>query len=565
MKQLALHDQSQSIPSLSSATAPEPTAQIWGILVCIFVATALTAWLTVASVHIESLHLANHGFFYDPASYLLQHINLYRACGQDGAFNTLVHELSSNSRCLLRTAPYLVAPETLKSVLAHLWTEVPFLWLFLALVTTTTYARTKSLLASIAPAAIFAGFPFLYNPQSGIGAFWLDLTASLAMGSAGLCLIRYAETKTLKWMLLFGLFASATALSRWSAASYLLIYALIAFPLSLAHQRFSAGAALKAIGCALLTALPGLVYTIYWFRDCTSYYAHSGYALGSPLLDSLSWAFKTVQTQIGSVAFFTLLGLTALHLVRSIVSGTNRRATFMSAWLPVAVVAFVCVICRAVEAYHALFYMAPAIVVSAFTPISREFCQRHRTIISGLAGALIIGSSFLAYDSYSQAVLFASAQDAQLTLRKKSDVAMANFIAQTHAVTFIEFDTQTIMPHLEAFYLHGVYCLHPHWFSVHPFHFTGLYPGKTVDQVAVRNYHDVARDLALVAVFHNPDQALEPGVFNNPYSQKVSQYVSEQVPKEKQWKFLGSVETPNGLLDVYQNKAFRGSGIDIEK
>lgn len=546
------------------------------VFLCVLFATLMTAWLTYASVHIESLHLANHGFFFDPATYHFQHIDLYRACINDGAWPTLLHELSSNSRCLLRTVPYLVAPSVLKSVFAHLYTEVPFLWSFLLLLTLTTYWRTKSVLLAVLPATCFSCLPYLYNPQSGLGAFWLDLTASLAMGSSVLCLIRFAETKHLRWILLFGLFASATALSRWSAASYLLLYAVAAVPLALVPRvrgdiqtqthtvpqtQFGIGSVIKPLALALVTALPGLVFTFYWFKECTGYYAHSGYALNAPITDSFAWAFRTIQLQLSPIAAFILVSLSALHLVLAFRYRTSRQVTLISFWFPAAVLLFVCVICRAVEAFHALFYMAPALVVSAFAPISKVLAERHARALKVFAVALLVGSVALTSDAYKQQRRFASSVDQSSTIRKKADVAMANFIAQTQAPTFIEFDTQTIMPHLEAFYTHGIYCLHPHWFSVHPFHFTGLYPNKTLDQVAVRNYTDVARDVALVGVFHNPNDALTPGLFNNPYSAKVSAYISARVPKERQWRFLGSVETPNGLLDVYHNKDFRGIGL----
>ncbi len=529
---------------------------------CVLFATSMTAWLTYASVHIESLHLANHGFFYDPATYHFQHIDLYRACIRDGAWPTLLHELSTNSRCLLRTVPYLLlAPSALKSVFAHLYTEVPFLWSFLLLLTFTSYWRTKSALLGILPATCFSCLPCLYNPQSGLGAFWLDLTASLSMGSAVLCLIRFAETKHARWMLLFGIFASATALSRWSAASYLLLYALAAVPIALIQPQFRIGSVIKPLALALLTALPGLVFTFYWFKECTSYYAHSGYALNSPISDSFAWAFRTLQLQLSPIASLILVVLTMLHLGLAFRNRTNRRVTLISVWFPAAVLLFVCVVCRAVDAFHALFYMAPALVVSAFAPISKELAERHTKALKIFAVALIVGSVVLISNAYDEQRRFASSVDPARTIRKKADVAMAKFIAQTQAPTFIEFDTQTIMPHLEAFYAHGVYCLHPHWFSVHPFHFTGLYPNKTIDQMAARNYSDVDRDVALVAVFHNPNDALAPGLFNNPYSSQVSAYISARVPKEHQWQFLGSVATPNGLLDVYHNRDFRGIGL----
>jgi hypothetical protein len=517
----------------------------------------LTALLIFCCNKIENLYLSNYGFFYDPVAYYTHNIELYQMYLRDGTWPAMINELATNNRHPLRTIPILaLAPDMLATPSAHLWTETPLLFAFLSLLGTTVYARSKSLLVGAAAMGLFAAFPFLYDPKAGLAAYWLDLSAALAMGSAALCLLRFSETKNNSWIIAFGCLASVTALSRWSAASYLILYAALAVPLACIHKPCEWRATGKSLALALLAALPGLAFTFFWLKDCSSYYSQFGYALNAPISQSVMWAGSTLQRFLSLPILSGLALLTLVHLFLLFRKDTDRRISLICLWLPLSVFIFVCVFCRAVEASHALVYFAPALIISAFGPFTRTQAPWHRIRWRSFGTAGLALAATTGICSYEHFRHLSANPDAASRLQKQSDVALAGFISQANAPTFIQFDTQRTMPLVEAFFSHRRHCLHPHWFSVHAFDFTGFYPGSSPEQVAVRNYDNVKRDVALVAVFQNPEQARQPNLFSNPYSAAVSSYMSSRVKEDKSWQYLGAVNGPRGMLAVYQNTSF---------
>jgi hypothetical protein len=522
------------------------------------VATIATTWLVLAGQRLESLYLSNYGYFYDAAAYHQVHIDLYHAFLRDGLWTTVLNQLLNNDRGPLRTIPYLLlAPKLLTSPTGHLWTAAPFLWLFLFLFCSTAQSSTKSLLLSVCATTFFVGIPFLYDPTHGIAAFWLDLTAALALGSAALCLIRFAQSGNNGWMVAFGALASATVLSRWSAAAYLVTFASLALPAALATRLPNWKNVGTGIACALLTALPGIIFTVYFFKSASHYYRVAGYALNATVAQSLQWAASTLNELLGTTLLCCLLLMAALNAACWMKNRTSNSVNLIALWMPVSFFVFLCLVCKVGLAHHPLFYFAPALAVAAFCPLAPVVNRKKHLALCVTLLTVGVSSSISSYEHFRR---IANNPPSTFKMIKQTDVALAQLIASTQARSFLRFDTQSVFPCLEAFYTYGSYCNEAPYFSVHPFHLTSVYPGKTPEQVAVAAYAAVKSNVDLIVVFANPEQALAPHTFSNPYSQSVSREVARRVPNDSSWQLVGTVSGWRGKLKVYKNETLQLSG-----
>lgn len=547
------------VPGNAPVTSADssPTKSNWLALIWILATTtAVVAWVLFAACRIEASYLKNYGFFYDPAAYYVHDIDLFRLYQDQGLWAALQYELVSNAKFPARTIPYLLlAPQQLTTVFGHLWTEAPLMWAFLMLFATTVFQRSKSLLLAISTTALFAGIPFLYDPSVGTGAYWLDFPAACALGSAALSLIRYGDTKHKGWMLAFGLFASLTALCRWSSGFYLLAFLGLAAPLVLlkAHwQRW--GHLSAALGCALLTALPGITFTLYYWAYNTDYYKRFGFAFGAPISKSIIWTFATIYDIMGPV----IMGITALFICANVVAAcqgkSDKLQVFLCTWLPLSIFLFVTVVVKAVDGIHPLVYFAPTLFVAAFCPVSEIALHRARWRAScALLLVAAIGTAAYAYDSKRR---MAAHPPPPLKIKQQCNLALADLIVSTNAHSFTEFDDETVFPHMEVFFNHGRYCAWIAMFSTHEMYMKEMVmnKGKTPEQIAVLTYNKTKQEVELVAVFSDPRQAFKPDVFDNRYTAIVSSYMSKTIQDHPQdWKLVGHAESLRGPLSVYKN------------
>lgn len=525
-------------------------------VVILIASTLACAWLVFASARIELTFLDNYGYFYDPASYYVMNVNLYRDYQELGLWKALGDEITSNYRCPGRTVPYLLfAPNLLTSPMGHVWSEAPLLWVFLLLLCSTIHDRTKSLFFALSAASVFVGLPFLYDPKLGVSAFWLDFTAGCALGGAALCLLRFSQTRHNGWMFGLGALASATALCRWTAAFYLLTFLALAVPLTvlvspLKTQLKSIG---KSLACALTTALPGLVFTVYFFERNSDLYTRQGYALGAPIAQSVIWTASALQSMCSTPVILLLLGFglaNLFFLMRN--PSRNWRFTLTCIWLPVSLFLFICVVVKAVDGYHPLVYFAPALFVAAFCPLTEFRTHRKWWHTASVALCIVaVATTVHSYDTYRR---LAKNAPPAVALQKQCDVALSKLIVQTRSSSFVQFDHESLMPQLEAFFSCGLTCDFPQLFSVHQHYMRSMFRDQSPQMVAQTVYRRLQQEVPLVAVFSNPDQALQPGIFNNVYSSTVSRHVSQKVAADPNWKLVGHVEGPQGKLSIFQNR-----------
>lgn len=514
-----------------------------------------TAWLSYSSIRIESTYLQNYGFFFDPAAYYLHNIAVYQFYETHGQWDTLIHELFNNERCPGRVIPYIIlSPKLLATLWGHMWTQMPVLLAFLVLLSSTIYKKSQSLLLATGSIVLFSGIPFLYHPTNGLAAYWLDLTSACALGSAAVCLIRYADARQQRWMYAFGAFCSIAALCRWSAAFYVLTFAALALPLVLFGRSHPWKRSLLDLACAVVTALPGLLFLFSSWKSNAWYYKTFGYAFGAPISQSLTWTSGALKEMIGMPIIWVLALSTAVGAV--LLTRTKFKAPLvLSLWFPVSVLVFVCVVVKAVDGFHPLVYFAPALFVAGFCPLSTI---RSNPIWLRLAASLMIAIGlFSAIDSYELYRRFAKSPSPERALQKRCDSALANLIVSSKAETATQFDTETCMPHLEAFFFNGTSCASVALFSKHESYLKFIFKNQTPEEMAASACRQVRSDLDLVAVFTDPAQALKPGTFNNSYSATVSNRVSEYVSKDPAFKFVANVDGIAGKLSVYRNTAFK--------
>lgn len=538
----------------SLKTAP-PVFDQHQLVIWLF-ATVATVCLVAASVRIELEYLSKHPYFFDPAAYYLNNIDIYRSYQESGLWPTFVHELLNNNRCPGRTLPYLLfAPRLLLDNMSHLWTEVPLLLAFIGLFCSTVYERTKSLLFACATVALFISVPFLYNPVLGVGAYWLDFTSACAMGAVALCLLRYLDTQRNSWMVALGAFASAEALCRWSGAIYLLLFLAVAVPAVFAvrplhnWRRIATG-----LGCALITALPGLVFTFGFFSYNSAYYKSHGYALGAPISKSIEWTSYALVHMMGLPMVALLLALItvstiALFRAEDRVKAIQRGVVCL--WLPTSIFVFLCIVCKAVDGFHPLAFFVPALFVSAFCWIGE--LRTHLKQWCAFSCVLVVFAAVTGISAYESNRRWARNPEPIVKLQKHTDTTLAKYIVETNSESFAQFDTESVMPQLEAFFGSGSFCQWEPIFLIHEPYIKANYPGQNPLEMSKSAYAKITQDVALVAVFADPQVALKPNTFDNPYSATVSHQIAVLVPKDPRWKFLGYVNSLRGKLAVYKN------------
>lgn len=538
----------------SSAKVKPPVAYA-----VIFAATTLAClWLCWSSVHIEKLWLQNYGFFFDPAAYYVMNIEVLTRLEHQGLVPTLLAEVLDNSRCPARTVPYLLlCPYLLSTLMGHMWSEIPLVWGFLTLFCTTVYKRTSSLFFALAAASTFVALPMLYNPFYGLAAYWLDIPAACAMGLASLCLIRYLENRHPGWMAAVGAFSSLTALFRWSATFYLLAFLSVAVPIALISKPTGENIrrTANATACALLAAAPGIAFGVKHFAANVGYYKQNGYAFGATLAQSLGWTGFALHEMIGpvlSVVFAFLCVCNAISLWRRSESVDEKRITAMALWYPISMVLFVCLVVKAVDGYHPLVYIAPALMVAAFSPLkSSPSVVGKRPFISIALLALSVALSAHSYGIYWR---MANLLHAPARLDRQLDQKLAEEIALAGCDNFAQLDAERCMPLLELFYYKHKRVRFEALFSIHESYLKSRYPNHTPATMGKVVYTKANATMPLLAVFAIPAEARTPGMFDNPHSAEVAFYISQRIKSDPMWEFRKTIEGPRAKLSVYVNR-----------
>lgn len=182
----------------------------------------ITAFCGIFSLLLAVRYLEFHPYFFDAVSYSFYNIRLLELVRLDGAWLVAWKEISGNNRHPLRTVPLILFSP---SLLGHPFGHVPFallaLLIFLCLLGWVTLQTTKSKPLSALVVLAAGCMPGIFQPWTGISAYWLDLVAALLMGAALLSLVRFGSGGGNGWLILCGILGASACLSRYVAAVYL--------------------------------------------------------------------------------------------------------------------------------------------------------------------------------------------------------------------------------------------------------------------------------------------------------------------------------------------------------
>lgn len=535
---------------------PNTAARPFHLLFFALVALAATIWLSICAIEIESAYLANYGFYFDPAAYYLRDIEVFRLCKEHGPWPVFLNQLQTNVRDPGRVLPYLlVAPGSLATLWSHMWTEMPFVWSFLTLLSSAVYERTRSALMSLGAISLFLALPMVLDPVLGVASYWLDFTSACALATGLLCVLRSNQTGCWRWAAAAGLFISAAVFCRWTSFPN----AFLALTLTTLPMLFSLApkdrrsVLIRAVWIGI-GALPGLVLVTYGWSANLDYYRHFGYAMGQPISASISFVTAAICRLAGWPVLAVAVCLMLFNLLSLRKDRSNISFTLSCFGFPVSVLIFLCCIARVVEAVHPVTFFIPGLMIAALLPLRAQGTSSLKLRVLG--GLLLLLSLPLVLASQKGAYAIAASPPDSVRASRETCAELAKLIISKKAPSFAEFDSETCMPHMEAFFFGGVYCTSVTIISEHEAYLRNLYKGLAPDEMAQQAFDRVKKELALVAVFANPEDAQKPGAFDNRFSSTIAQIVSQKVSQDQAFAFVKTVRSPRGGLAVYRNTQF---------
>jgi hypothetical protein len=127
-------------------------------------------------------------------------------------------------------------------------------------------------------------------------------------------------------------------------------------------------------------------------------------------------------------------------------------------------------------------------------------------------------------------------------------------MAKNHIRTYSEYDDERSMSTMDCFYASG---WKPNFrersFSIHEPYFKAWYPQKTPMDVAKQILADDEKEVDLILIHDDIADMFKNTSMNNVYSQTISAYMSDVVPKSRNWFKVAVWTGPYGNLGVYKN------------
>ncbi|HEY9783925.1 MAG TPA: hypothetical protein V6D17_00895 [Candidatus Obscuribacterales bacterium] len=562
--------ESQSNITVQSDAEPQVHPALWWLL-----GLFLTAVVGYATFRIASKYFEHYPYFFDAISYSYLNARLYLQALEGNPASVAWQEWLANTRNPLRTVPLiLVAPQLLAHQLGHMATSLPSLLCFLSLLGWTIYNRTRHALYALASVALFCALPGIYEPNYGFASYWLDLTAALWMASGALCLVNYGLKNNWKWLAAFAVFVSCGTLSRYVAAAYaFVICAPLVLGCFVAKLRRGEGLLQSFVWpsvliAALLAALTGR-FLIAHYHSNFEFYSKQGYCLYKPILQSLAEDTNPINQFVGPT-FWAVLSL--VMLINLALFARSKKRNFWtvaeSCWLAASVLVFLVLILRAGDGGPQTFYAVPLIFFAMMCPAALHLQSINRHFVTAMAGLILLLAALLGVQSFSTFYAFAKNPSPYYVDRKKLDVTLADFLANSPKPVLWNtfFDEHTWIPSMESFYRHGKLPLAAGqtFFTRHRLGWISMYPELTPHEVAERVYAGSCKWLDMAVVFADPNQAYEKDRFNNDYSKVVSSYVSRRIADDSNWEKCISVDTvAYGKLVGYRNLRSPGTGYDL--
>jgi hypothetical protein len=539
------------------------------VLVSTRVKIALAVWAMVItlltgclSVLLEKRYLDQHPYFFDAVSYSLYNAKLHQLVEEIGQVTVIRGELLNNNRNPLRTVPLVMfAPSLLAHPFGHMATSLPSLFAFVFLLGYSLYRRVGRLAPAISGSSIAALLPGLYNPISGIAAYWLDLTAALLMGAAILALLNSNHGRQLRWLLVFVLLGSCAAFARYVSIAYLLFASGPVFAWHLFSRVRKEGNWPRSVLLpALVTTVTGVLvagpYLFAHVGSVSEFYRTYGYALGTPVATSIKAVLTSLRAFIGPagiLAIFVLTGAWLLQVVRA--RNFDTEGLLVPVWLVLAIPIFQIFVLKT-WAPHTISYAAIPLLV-ALALLWARFVKKDGALFkrAGLIVMLIICAGWGGY--YTTEWKLSSHPSPEAAEAKVLQTQLADILAQYGRKTVWNayFDEVSWIPSLDAFYRHGILPLplnQDYVFSIHESVYKGNYPGWGSAQINEALYKNANTWLNIAVVFDEPSEAEK--YLPNELSRNAARYLADAIKNNPAWRKDHEIETHRyGRLAVYRN------------
>lgn len=534
------------------------------LLTILVSAIILTAVVGIVLDQLENRYLDNYPYFFDAVSYSLYNAQLFYLQADEGRLATATQEALQNARMPLRTIPLILfAPELLTRRTGYLATALPAFGVFVFLLGWGIYRRGQSLLYALAMMVLFGALPGMFDPQFGLGAYWLDFPAALWIGAGVLCLLNSDEGRNLRWLAGFALCVSLAALSRYVAAADALIINAPILALYLFRRWRTERNAWQSVilPSALVLAVILLVagaFLVGHLKEVSTFYSTFGYATFQDVKASARHVATTLQDFLRTEVIVTLVALLGINLV---LSRRELRQHWLQlvvmGWIAVAVLIYLVLVIRVVGDRQAPLYALPGLFILAVSPLAYKSMPPSRRMFQLLGAAvlvlgLVLGvRAVLRYNDWTQSP-YPEARE-----QKALDIALAQAVIKQgdHVVWNTYFDEYGWIPTMEAFYRFGKLPLpagQDYFFSIHETVFKGNFPGLSPEQIAPLLYENTRRFADLAVVFADPVQA--DARFNNEFSRAAARYIANAVRNDPQWVRVFEIETTKyGPIAGYRN------------
>ncbi|PWT85853.1 MAG: hypothetical protein C5B58_02405 [Acidobacteria bacterium] len=546
----------------------------------LIISAALTLLVTQTVARIEDKYFETHRVFLDPGVYQEHLFKLWQASHEKNVFELAWTELSDPAEggdippLAFRTIPLLLLyPDSLKSPHAHLITSGFSLFVFLFLLLLTIYRRTHSSLYATAAAVLVCVTPVFYHPVSGLGAFWLDLTAGFLSAAAVLCLLNSERSQKLGWLTAFAVFAAISLLSRFVTGFYLFVQAgpVLAFYLIIRWRQtksFLSGVLLPvSLIAAILLALVGW----YIWRQAPSqsfYYSQESYDCLS-LLTSAQFVFGTLFDFIG----YGLLPLYSIILVCQIVSGYRVawRGLIESIWLVLGALLVLVVACQIARAPYAIEYIVPILLFALLSPIDWShgsgalarwpvrFTVKILAPLTLLVAAAISLNHTLHDSLWNPPAPTPQEADRKAVNDQLVDEIMHYFPEKVVGAYFDQFDEYAFVTAFER-YGRPPRLLANRTFDIRAEYLRARFPNRSAQELADAARQEAAAKCDIVLVFNDPAAASKPAPFDfgwslNPYSEAISSQLAQQVQSDPNWEklFVAKSKYVAGGVAAYAN------------
>lgn len=509
---------------------------------------------------VESTYLKNYPYFCEPISYMMRDVEVFLDIKERGQLAAVQTQFLENGRHPLRQLPAIIfAPNLLASASGHMVTAGLALLSFLLVLGFTVYHRTNSLWMSAGSLSLLCAVPGTFSPTFGFGAYFLDYPAALTFAAAGLCLLNFGTKLQKRWLFLFGIFASVTALARYTAGYYIICFAGPPV-LWLGYEYWKQNKnnlndCLSTLFLLTISCLPGVAFLMFHLGPNMAHYSTYGYALNAPLSQCFAAAWNCILQFMGLPIFAGLIGLTGFsswHCLSGKPSFSKIQSITLAIWCPLSVVVFVCLIVRAAEAMCELVYLVPALFVMSFGPESALKMHRRAATVVGTGAitfALVTG-----LQSYLENKTLAQNPSQATRLQKTIDSYLGALISNTRAKNFVDFTDSNYAPLMESFYSSNGswYPQTDSKFTIHKTYYATWFPQKKAEEIAETIYAETNRNADVILVFADPNSVTKQPRLDAPVSQTVARYVSQRVKNNAAWLPVKILPGPFGPVTVYR-------------